>query len=228
MTLDVHHEKQFHPWRWLLLVVLIALLGLTGWYAYRWYSEGEVPPIPLPAGIIVQADTSIDESDVTPDQVAEHVVPATNPRYISIPSIGVGQTRVLPVGVTESGELGVPANINDAAWYNQSATPGSGGAVLIDGHNGGVTRNGVFAKLGTLSRGDTIVVERGDGETFTYAVREVQSMPLEQVNDTGMAMMLKSAQEGVEGLNLITCDGNWVPALGTFSHRVMLRAALVS
>lgn len=101
------------------------------------------------------------------------------------------------------------------------------GVVLIDAHNGGITRNGVFEKLGTLKKGDTITVERDDGKKFTYEVRENQSMSLDDVNTKGMKMMAESAVPGKEALNLITCDGKWAPRLGQFDRRIMLRAVLV-
>jgi sortase (surface protein transpeptidase) len=99
--------------------------------------------------------------------------------------------------------------------------------MLMDGHNGGITRNGVLAKLGTLQKSDIIEVERGDGRVFRYEVRENQSMDLEEVNTTGMKMMMQSAEVGKEALNLITCDGKWIPRYKQFDRRIMLRAVLV-
>ena len=75
--------------------------------------------------------------------------------------------------------------------------------------------------------GDIIEVERGDGEKFRYEVRENQSMHLDEVNNGGMRMMMTSAEEGKEALNLITCDGKWVPRLNQFDRRIMLRATLI-
>jgi LPXTG-site transpeptidase (sortase) family protein len=217
--------SRFQPIRIVVLIILVILLVATGWYSYRWYVAGDPFPVPVPA--FATANPDIDESEVTATQVKDHTVPPLQPRYISIPTIGVSDTRVFGVGVESDGALGVPANISDAAWYNKSSTPGSGGVVLIDAHNGGVTRDGVFAKLGTLKKGDSIVVERGDGKKFTYQVQENQSMPLDEVNATGMKMMMESAVPGKEALNLITCDGKWVPRLKQFDRRIMLRAVLV-
>ncbi len=52
-------------------------------------------------------------------------------------------------------------------------------------------------------------------------------MSLDDVNTKGMKMMAESAVPGKEALNLITCDGKWVPRLGQFDRRIMLRAVLV-
>lgn len=225
LRIQTKRTTRFPIIRFVILIVLVILLVATGWYAYRWYVAGD--PFPVEVPIFATANPDIDESEVTATQIKDHTVPPLQPRYISIPTIDVSDTRVFAVGVEANGALGVPSNISDAAWYNKSSTPGSGGVVLIDAHNGGVTRNGVFAKLGTLQKGDKITVERGDGQKFTYQVYENQSMPLDEVNATGMKMMMESAVPGKEALNLITCDGKWVPRLGQFDRRIMLRAVIV-
>lgn len=211
--------------RVLLLILLIALLGLTGWYTYRWYMYGEQPPIET--RLLVSANPAIDESEVSEEQVQTHTATPSHARYLSIPKLNVSDARVFEVGLTADGAMQDPTNLSDVVWYNKSATPGSGGVVLLNGHNGGVTRDGVFAQLHTLDRGDVIEVERGDGTLLRYEIRENQSMHLDEVNDTGMSMMMQSAQEGKEALNIITCDGNWVPRYGQFDRRIMLRAVLV-
>lgn len=222
--LEIKQKREFHLWRWFFAFVVIAILVAAGWFGYRWYTTGEEPPIPIP---VASADPTIDESEVSKAQIAEYTVPSTHPRYISIPTLGISSVRVQKVGLTANNLVDVPKNIHDTAWFDKSATPGQGyGAVLIDGHNGGVTKDGVFAKLGTLKTGDTIAVERGDGETFTYEVRENKSMTLDEANDTGMKAMMKSIEEDEEGLSLITCDGNWVPRIQQFDRRIMLRAVL--
>lgn len=75
--------------------------------------------------------------------------------------------------------------------------------------------------------GEEINVKRGDGESFTYRVVENESMPLDQVNSTGMKKMMESAETGKEGLNIITCDGKWVPQIKQYDRRIMLRAVIV-
>ena len=222
--LKIDEKREIHLWRWLFLVLFVGLLAAAGWFGYKWYTTGEVPPIPLP---VASADPRVDESVVTETQIDNYTVPASNPRYISIPKLNISQVRVQKVGVTPNNQLDVPKNINDAAWYEKSATPGQGfGAVLIDGHNGGITRNGVFAKLNTLNQGDEITIERGDGKKFTYSVVENESMTLDEVNSNGMKKMMKSADEDTEGLSLITCDGKWIPKIQQFDRRIMLRAVL--
>lgn len=224
--LSIKHKRQLHIFAWVFWILVIGTLIAAAWFAYRYFDTGELPSFVTAKAL--QADPNVDETVVTKKQVNEHTVPKDQPRYISIPALRIDKTRVFAVGTTKNNQLEAPKNIADAAWYRKSALPGASyGAVLINAHNGGATRDGVFAKLGTLGVNAQIMVERGDGKVFTYKVVENKSMPLEEVNKTGMKMMMQSADETKEGLNLITCDGKWVPKYQQFDRRIMLRAVRV-
>lgn len=224
--LKIRQKQSFRPWLWLFWAIVAVVLAASAWFTYRWYTTGQMPPMPIAHAIAVTPGVS--EKPVTKDAISSYTVPALHPRYISIPSLDVGKTRVFPVGVDKNNVLGTPNNISDAAWYDKSMTPGSGyGAVLIDAHNGGYTRDGIFANLYKIKPGDTVTVERGDGELFTYKVVSNVTMSLQDVNKYGMSEMMQSADENKEGLSLITCAGNYVPKLGQFDKRVMVRAVRV-
>src|SRR4051812_9478797 len=57
------------------------------------------------------------------------------PARLLIPSIGVN-AAVESVGLskTGSGDIGIPSNFVDVAWYNRSPRPGDSGISIIDGH----------------------------------------------------------------------------------------------
>lgn len=223
--LHIQHKRNFHLIRWVVALIVLAAIAAYAFFGMRWYNTGELSPLPMP---VAAADASINETPVTTKQVEQHTAPANQPRYINIPALGIDNTRVTRVGVTDRNMLDVPKTLDDTGWYTKSAAPGSGvGAVLIDGHNGGVTRNGVFAKLSSLKQGDQISIERGDGKLFTYEVYDVRDMPLEWVNQTGMKEMMYSAKPEKEGLSLITCSGKWIPKDKVFDRRVLVRATIV-
>lgn len=220
--LSIAPRKERHFGRWFLVLIVIISICVSAWYVYRWYATGATPPIPIP---VAKADPSVDESDVSQADIDKYAVSADQPRYISIDALGVGKTRVYPISTDAHNMLEMPRNIHDAGWYKKSVTPGNGyGAILIDAHSSGNTKDGIFTKLDTLKEGDQITIERGDGKLFRYNVTENQTMSLDQVNATGMKMMMQSADPSKEGLNLITSAGTWVPSLGQFDKRVMLRA----
>ncbi|HUY84978.1 MAG TPA: class F sortase [Candidatus Dormibacteraeota bacterium] len=143
-------------------------------------------------------------------------------RYIRIPKLGV-DARVTQVGVTNSGALGTPDNINDTAWYNASAKPGQPGATLIEGHVSSGTTAGVFYNLKALAPGDTIQVERGDGTVLNYQVVRTQAYA---ANNVDMQAAVTPVTAGRPGLNLITCNGQVAPG-ADFNQRLIVFAQQV-
>jgi hypothetical protein len=71
-----------------------------------------------------------------------------------------------------------------------------------------------------------MVLENGGGDVFSYSVIDTQSMAVSDFTTSGMALLAKPANANQEGLNLMTFDGVWVPKLGTFSRRTIVRAVL--
>ncbi len=174
----------------------------------------------------ITTNEDVDETEITNDIKANHVVAADRPRYLSIGKLGIINARVLSVGTTSSGQLGTPAGIFDVGWYTESSKPGAGGAMLMDGHNGGPTKEGGFKHLPDLESGDVIKIERGDGAIFRYRVVENLTFSISDAN-TNMSMMFYSAEPGTEGLNLITCSGQWSQAQSTYLSRTFIRAVLI-
>lgn len=223
--LRIQQQSESHLGLWIGLLIAAALIATVGWLGYRYYTTGEQPPIPV---ALATPNSGVEEAEVTTEQVNDHVVEPTEPRYISIPSLGIDRTRVLKIGVAESGELDTPTNIHDVGWYDKSALPGTGtSALLLDGHNGGPTKGGVFERLSDIGMGDIITVERGDGESFAYEVVEIDTLSLEDLNNGGMKRMSESASDVAEGLNMISCTGNWIPAQKTYDQRVTVRAVAI-
>lgn len=193
---------------------------------YYGEKEGSVRASTTPATVDYEEETEVEEEKVTEKQVREHKVPADHPRYLTIERLDIKNARVLNVGLTSDNKMGVPKGIYDIGWYNKSAKPGSGGTLLMDGHNGGPTQAGVFKKLDKLNKGDKIMVERGDGVQFTYEVVENKTMSVEEANSY-MGMMQKSPVAGKESISLITCTGEWTTQRRTYLSRAMVRAVIV-
>ncbi len=167
----------------------------------------------------------IDEGEVSSEAISAHTVSADKPRYLSIPKLNISNARIQEVGLLANGSIGTLANIYDVAWYRDSGKPGAGGTAIINGHNGGPTKDGVFKRLDSLGIGDTIKIERGDGEIFEYEVYENKLLSLEDA-DANMIYMQKSPIQGVESLSLITCSGDWSQVAQTYTSRSMVRATL--
>lgn len=211
-----------------LSVCWLLLIGYTGFYLYVNFIQTK--DISSSSGQAV-ASHEVDETEVTQEKKDDYQVPNPSfPRYLSIPSLKISNARVVQIGtIKNTGQLDSPKSIYDAGWYTKSGLPGAGkGAVLIDGHNGGPTKGGIFENLGSLSKGSEIIIERGDGQRITYQVADNREMFVEDINNEsnplGMKTMLNSIDPKKEGLNMITCVGDWDYAKNTFNKRVMLRA----
>ena len=168
-------------------------------------------------------DAPPSEDKPSPSAVSNYAVAPQFPKYLKIDKLGVN-ARVTSVGLTKTGALGVPRNIYDTSWYNDSAKPGdpgSNGAVLIDGHVHGPTLPGVFVDLAKLAPGDTIQIVRGDNQTFTYIVKKVQNY---DVNSLNTGILLTSFQPGQPGLNLVTCGGPYDKSAGEYTQRTVVFA----
>ena len=165
------------------------------------------------------------EEEPTEDEVREYVVAADRPRYLTVSKLGIINARILPMGVNQRGELDTPRNIFDVGWYEGSSAPGQGGTLIIDGHNGGPTKHGVFKDLPNLANGDILEVERGDGVVYQYEVVENNTVLLSESNDY-MATASESPVPGKESLTLITCTGEWSQSRKTYLSRQFVRAVI--
>jgi LPXTG-site transpeptidase (sortase) family protein len=164
------------------------------------------------------------EQEPTQEQLVDHSVSNTQtPKYITIQKSGTF-ARVKQVDINESGNLAAPTNIFDAGWYARSALPGSKGAMIIDGHVGGRTKPGIFAKLQNLQIGDRVIITNGAGQKFTY---ELMKSSVFEKNSVDMASLNVAIDPNRPGLNIITCNGNFDKKAQTYDKRLVVYMALV-
>ena len=215
------------------LTIILGALAIfcvkTAIWEYSYYSEKEgserAPIINVNPDAVTET-IEVDETEVTETQRVEHVVAPDEPRYLSIEKLSINNARILPMGLTKDGALDTPYNIFDVGWYVSSSKPGTGGVMVIDGHNGGPGVAGVFKYLNQLYPGDLIVVERGDGEKFTYSVVDNKEVPLSEA-DQYMSTAFSSPVTGEEAITLISCIGEWSQTQQTYLSRQFTRAVLV-
>ena len=153
-----------------------------------------------------QSAADVDEQKPSTDKIASYSVAPDMPKLITIDKLGI-RSRIRQLNTKPDGSLDAPKNIHDSGWYTQSAKPGSpGGASIIDGHVSGPTQKGVFYKIETLSPGDLIVVELGNGTKVEYSVVKTE---VEKADTLNMSKLLLPVVQGKAGLNLITCTGKF-------------------
>src|SRR5438105_1205772 len=81
------------------------------------------------------------------------------PVRLRIPSIGV-DSSLGRLGLNQDGSIEVPADFNQAGWYDKGPTPGEVGPAVLLGHLDSYTGPAVFARLGSLKPGAEILVNR--------------------------------------------------------------------
>lgn len=223
-------KKQNKSWKKILLKIaliisLILILLLSAYLVWSFLSSSKISNEIEDSATNQTVVNDRDLNEEKPSLDKWNVAPE-KPRYLSIEKLNIINARVLEIGLINDNQLDSPKNIHDVGWYRDSSLPGSNNttyAGLYDGHNFGTSQNGVFYRLGNIAIGDVIKIERGDGKTFNYTVREVETPALEEVD---MKKMQKPFNPSVEGLNIISCNGEYDKERQTYSHRVTVRATL--
>ena len=95
----------------ILVVALIAARILIWEHNYYESKEGAERATTISSPT---EEEEVDETPISDDQIKEYTVAADRPRYLSIPSIGVVNSRVLPVGLSSSKQLLTPCSAHVA------------------------------------------------------------------------------------------------------------------
>ena len=145
--------------------------------------------------------------------------PQALPARLIIPSIGV-DAAVQDVGVNKQGNMRAPSDFTDVAWYEYGTVPGERGSAVIAGHfDNGLGLAGVFKKLGMLRVGDDIYVETASSTRLHFLVEATSSYPYQ-----GVPADLLFTRADTVRLNLITCDGAFLPVSRTYDRRLVVYA----
>ena len=235
MALKISDKKKLITtciWALLGLLLVIYVVRISLWEKNYYESqEGSerTKPVKVSEDIEIVEPEEVDETEVTEEPRVEYNVPAGNPRYLSIPKLGIYNSRVIRVSKRGDGRLGTPTNIFDVGWYDGSSKPGQGGTMIIDGHNGGPNIEGVFKHIDTLVVGDVIEIAVGGSDViYKYRVEENVEVKLENADKYMNKEARKSPIEGKESITLITCIGEWSEQQQTYLSRQFVRAVLIN
>lgn len=147
------------------------------------------------------------------------------PVRLIIPAIGVN-ANIQSVGLfwNGDGEMGIPTNFTDVAWYNGGPLPGMPGSAVIDGHlDGRNIEKAVFYNLGNLKPGDLVEVVDAGGATWQFQVVRLATY---DYNATTTDIFAGDASRA--RLNLITCAGDWVKSQKLYNKRIVVFTELTT
>lgn len=206
------------------LVFSLGLVAVFSTIITNWVASSTISAISkIPVSEVSAPNNSLSVPGTTaptPQEVRSYKVAPDMPRYLNVPSLGT-HSRVLPLGVLQSGAVATPNNVFDVGWFSGSSKPGQPGAMLVDGHVASWTTRGAFYGIKNLVPGDRMTIQRGDGATFTYEVVRSQIYPDDQVD---MQSALKPVNPKKPGLNLISCTGKIKPGTSEFDQRIVVYA----
>ena len=195
-----------HMQRTFLVTIALVALSIFGATLVRalWYAPELEVAVPATSAVV------------------RSVPPEEQPARLSIPSLDI-DADIQYVGVNAKGNMGVPSNFKDVAWYKYGTVPGQLGSAVIAGHvDNGLGLAGVFKHLGDIKVGDDVYIETKNGSTLHFKVVEkasyqYQSAPLERIFN----------RKDDAYLNLIACEGNWVKNEKTYDQRLVIYTKLV-
>jgi hypothetical protein len=143
--------------------------------------------------------------------------PTPKPVRLRIPVVGTSAV-VEEKGVDASGNLSVPDNIWDVAWFNVMPRPGEPGDAVMTGHVDWYNSGAAFEGLPYIWVGAQIYVDRDDGSTLTFVVDSKNYYPY---NSPPASIWTYS---GPPQLTLITCDPNSSWTGSGYSQRLVVHA----
>jgi sortase family protein len=161
-----------------------------------------------------------DRADLR-DKTKGLVLPESDPVAVSLPRIDT-RSRLVRLGLDKYGAMETPAP-PVAGWFTRGASPGALGPAVIAGH---VTWDGapaVFRRLGTMRRGDRVLVTRADGRTAVFRVSRVARFAKSRFPTEAVYGPIDHA-----GLRLITCGGTYDNAERRYLDNVVVFARLES
>lgn len=217
--------------RYVAIFIIVLLTGVFFGRVAIWEDqylsakEGSERSVVENNGSTTESDDGVDTTEPSEVEIAEYHVSPHLPRYLTIRSLGIYNSRVEQSGIGANGEMSVPYNTWNTGWYINSDLPGKiGGTAVIDGHSG--DSHCIFNNLPRIQPGAEIVIEMGDEKTkYTYVVTSITTKQIGAEANAYMETAL-ARKPGVAQLTLITCTGDWWQQSRTYSHRLFVHAVL--
>ena len=148
------------------------------------------------------------------------MVDAVVPVALKVNSIDV-DAPIIPTGVDLlTGQMAVPGNVRDVAWYEYGSRPGESGSSVLAAHVDLASQGpGVFFNLRDVSQKDLIEIEFSDGSMSLFRVEartvyQKDELPLDKI----------FARSGSPVLTLITCGGGFSESSGSYDSNVVVYA----
>ena len=202
-------KKNFIPKVLIIGAVLLALFALGRGLFY--FDNDEV-----------DSGVSLFESQVAQVNDGVEASPQDLPSRLIIPKLEI-DAPVQRLGVTRTGNMAAPNNFTDVSWYKHGTVPGFKGSAVVAGHvDNALGTPAVFYELPKLEAGDDIYVVQEDGDKLHFKVIDKK---LYRYNQSPVEKIFNDSTGTY--LNLITCQGEWVPEAKSAENRLVVYTKLV-
>ena len=187
--------------------------------------SAEVPVTKTPA---TSTTTVLETSPLAKDLGPQFSVAVETPRAkiepvgLTLTKIGLKTKPIRPVGLEPNGELEIP-NEKEIGWYRYGQAPGEIGSTVLAAHVSWNGSLGPFAELATVEPGDRISVQLSDGTDRTYEAVERKQYPKGSLPSDRIW-----TRSGDETLVLITCGGEFNPAIHRYYDNIVIYAVPVA
>jgi sortase A len=165
------------------------------------------------------------DSGLSIDPQETPVVTSSNvalPSRLIIPKLDI-DTHIQHVGVTKTGNMAAPNNFTDVSWYKYGTIPGNTGSAVMAGHvDNALGTPAIFIDLPKMEIGDDVYVTDKDGKRLRFKVVDKELYPY----DGAPLKRIFNASNDTY-LNLITCQGEWVPEAKSAAKRLVVYTKLV-
>jgi len=158
------------------------------------------------------------------DATAPAPAPRAEPVRLEVDSVDLDMP-VVPVGVTDAGDMEIPADADEAGWYRFGPAPADeDGNTLLAAHvDSRRTGIGPFSRLRDVAVGAAVELTDDAGTVHRYRVTDVVKVAKDDA-----PLDVWFARTGPPRLVLVTCGGTWRADVGHYSDNVVVTAEPVT
>lgn len=193
-----------------------------------------IPLMALLAACAAEEPQAVTENEVQSSTIVKPVQPVSpvnhasneerisiKPTSLSIPKLDL-EAPIKEFGLDKEGNMELPENGEDVAWFEPGFQPGEKGNAVLAGHVDDEKKPAVFFELKELQRGDEIHLQDEDGAILTFVVREKVAY---QKDDAPLRTIFGPSEKRM--LNLITCTGYFDREIHNYVERLVVYTELV-
>lgn len=174
-----------------------------------------------PGPILVNVTEGVAPAEVAEAEIPEGVAPIA----FQIPVFGVDAP--IEIGSIVDGAMQDPTGPWVIAWYEQLGRLGQGTNVVVAGHVDYYTVGPAVLwgiKEPGIAPGELIMMTGEDGTVFEYAVEWSQQFDVATELTPDVIQNDIVNHTGYEALTIVTCGGEFIPGMGEYTSRIIVRA----